>query len=222
MRDLPQEVLDALAARVLEERKFIWLTVRDRTTGDPIEYGWWNDVVPVTADFIDGFTGATESRLFRAAGGLVDVGPVQHSSDLSVRTLRISLSHIDAAVANAVRGYDARLAPLTYGRGIFNPHTKALVAPVQPWFVGHIDEMDIPRLREGEFGAIAVTVVSVTRELTRTSGDVRSHESQLARSGGTDHFYKDVASVGEWELFWGQKQGKLGGGGSRGGGGGSF
>lgn len=215
MRSFPTAITDALASgvRTFEMRDFIWVSAKNRSTGDPEAMGFWNGSVDVTAGFVDGFTGEEESRAFIAAGALLGVGPVPMTSDLTVRNLTIRLSPISAAVEQLIRGFNARGAPLTYGRGVFDPRTKALLGPVQPWFVGFIDDVDLPTVSEGQTGAATVTVVSHTRELTITSPDVRSHESQLARSGGTDHFYADTAVVGEWEHYWGQAAGKLPGGG---------
>jgi hypothetical protein len=55
---------------------------------------------------------------------------------------------------------------------------------------------------------VFLTCVSHTQEMTRSNPDTRSDASQRLRSG-TDNFYADCASVGEWEIFWGKKGGKM-------------
>lgn len=214
MRDLPTAIQDALATRVTEKRDFIWLTAKNRDTGADEEIGFWNGLVPVTTDFIDGFTGVATARAFEAAGALVEVSTIPMTSDLTIREVRVQLSHVSADVAQAVREFDARRAPITIGRGFFDPATKAIYESVEPWFVGFIDDIDIPRLAEGQEGSITVTCRGHTDELTKSSPEVRSQESQLRRAsvwgGVEDQFYKDAAAVAEWELFWGQERGKVG------------
>lgn len=220
MRDFDAATQAALAAGRYVERKFLWIVAKNRTTGADEEAGFWNGGVPVTADMIDGFSGATVERTFVGAGSLLDIGPVPLTASIEVRRLTIKLSHIDAAVENAIRGYDARGAKITYGRGIFDPDTNNLVTEIMPWFAGYIDDIDWPTGPVGEDNALTITAVSHTRELTLTNPDVRSHESQLARSGGTDFFYHDTAVVGEWELPMGKERIKPAGPNSAGPGGG--
>jgi hypothetical protein len=127
---------------------------------------------------------------------------------MTVRQLDVGLSQIDEAVATVVRGCDVRQAPIQVYLGIFDPSTHRLVAPAFPLFVGPVDSMEIETPEEGGFGSVTLHCVSQIREMTRSNPDVRSGASQQARSGG-DAFYDDTQNVGDWQIFWGQKSGKV-------------
>jgi hypothetical protein len=119
------------------------------------------------------------------------------------------MSQIDELVLTAVRGWRVKGQPLQLHRGIFDPETRALVAPAFPRFVGFADPITLTRPAENQEGGIELRAVSHTRELTRWNPAVRSDADQKERSAG-DRFYKYTSVAGEWELFWGRKQGRVG------------
>lgn len=205
MRFLDAAELAAIQARTVVARDFLWVTAKDRATGSPTSSGYWNDHGNVTADVVDGRTGSTESRTFYGVGAALSIGSIPLTADITVRSFEITLPHLDAIVQDLVRTTDVRNAPLQLYRGYFDPTTRALVAPAKPRFVGYIDLAPIETPKESDEGSITFTCVSTTRELTRTSLEVRSYESQLQRNAG-DAFYKDTSVVGDWQLFWGQSQ----------------
>ena len=47
--------------------------------------------------------------------------------------------------------------------------------------------------------------------MTRSNPDTRADVSQKLRSA-TDNFFADAAVAGEWEIYWGKKNGKTAGG----------
>lgn len=209
MRALDAAEISAIQARTVVAREFLWVTARNRDTGAPESRGLWNEVFDATVQVRDGRTGAIESRAFHGVGGALAIGPVPLTSDITVRTVEIALPHIDDVVELLVRGFDVRGAPMQAYRGYLDPATRALVAPAKARFVGYVDGAPIVTPAEGGEGSVTINCVSTTRELTRTTPDVRSHESQLARTGGTDHFYADAGVVGQWEMIWGLKDGPV-------------
>ncbi len=206
MRSLEAAEIAAIQARTVVARDFLWVTAKDRTTGALTSTGYWNDHGTVTVSVVDGRTGATESRDFYGAGMALSIGSIPLTADITVRQVDITLPHIDSIVQELVRGTDVRNAPMQLYRGYFDPTTRSLVAAAKPRFVGYIDTSPIVTPKENDEGSLTFTCVSTTRELTRTSTESRSHESQLARASG-DAFYHDTAVVGDWQIFWGQKQG---------------
>lgn len=209
MRDLDPEEIAAIQARTVVARDFVWITALDRDTGEPVSQGFWNDVRTVTAAVKDGRTGVTESRDFVGIGGALQVGSIPLTADITVRSVDVELPQLDNIVQLLVRGYDVRGAPMQIYRGYFDPATRVLVAAAKPRFVGYVDGAPIVTPAEGGEGSITLKCVSTTRELTRTSSEVRSHESQLARTGGADDFYIDTGVVGEWDIAWGQNRGQV-------------
>jgi hypothetical protein len=203
MRALDSAELAAITQRGIVARDFVWVTAKDFTTGDPFSAGFWSDAVPVTCDVVDGRTGVTQSRDFYGVGNAMDIGSIPLTADVTVRSVDIELPAIDAVVAILVRGYDVRNAPMQLYRGYFDPATRVLLAAAKPRFVGYVDGSPIITPAEGGNGSVTLNCVSTTRELTRASTESRSFESQQARTGGSDAFYKDTAVVGDWILFWG-------------------
>lgn len=208
MRDIDPTVLTALGARTIKARNFVWLTGKDNL-GASHSAGFWDEVGTVTASYVDFNTGLTSSRDYTGAGSLLSIDPIALVNDVSVRTITIGLSQVDTAVADAVRGYNVRGGAIEVHRGLFNPGTYKLVAPLSPRFIGFIDTMTITDPKEGQSGNITLNVVSHTRELTRINTDVCSDPSQKLRDS-SDNFYKDIGVVGKWQIFWGQKRGSIG------------
>lgn len=203
----PAEIL-AIAARTVEARDFVTVTVKDRLTGNPVRKGFWSDAGAFTADIVDARTSLTEAWPC-IGGALVSVGDVPLISDITVRTVDVVFSAIDGDVSELVRAYDARNAPIQISRGYFNPVTHELVAPAKSRFLGFVDTAPIETAAEGGASTVTFTCASHTRELKRKNTDVRSHESQILRKAGDD-FYRDTGVVGEWEISWGKKKGKAG------------
>lgn len=200
----------AYAARTLVKRTLFWIVARDRDTGDPQSIGFWDDLGTVTLSVKEGLTLSTVSREYIGSGTLIEAGRIALTSDISVRPLEIRLSQIDESVALAVRGYDARNARVEVHEAMFDPATRSLIAAAEPLFVGYVDTLRVITPAESQDGAIEITCVSHTRDLTRANPAVRSHVDQVLRSS-TDSFFRDSGAVGEWEIYWGRQNQKLGG-----------
>lgn len=208
MRSLDAAEIAVLQSGVIRARDFVKVVVRDRETGEPTTFGFWSDMGDVTAEVVDGLTGVTEELVCIGSGALVGIGPITLTSDLSIRPVDIELSPIHAQVEAALRSYDPRGGEVQIYRG-FLDEAGALVAPAKARFVGYVDEAPIITPAEGGEGSAKLVCASHTRELTRGNPAVRSHEDQQLRDPG-DTFFKDVATVGDWEIFWGQAAGSPG------------
>lgn len=208
MRYLSAENQAALEAWQLEARDFLWLVARDRKTGAPITEGLWSDAGNVTAAVINPDTGMAETREWYGAGSLINIDAIPLVANLSVQNVDIRLSQVHEEVERIVRDYDCRQARVEIFRGLFDPDTKLIVAPAECRFVGFVDHVEIQTPPEGREGAVVLTCVSHTQEFTRSNPDTRSHASQMERDPN-DTFYKDAATVEEWEVFWGSEKGKV-------------
>ena len=204
MRDLLEAPeIAAIQNRAVFARDLIWFVARTLDGGTLVPYGFSTFVRNLNVAVRDGLTGATVERPFVGVGGAFKVGTIPLSADIKVRSVDIELPAIDATVEAMLRGHDLRSAPVQIYRAYLDPDTRALLAAAKPRFVGLVDAAPIKTPKAGETGSARITCVSTTQELTRASTDVRSHESQLARSGGADDFYIDTATVSEWEIHWG-------------------
>lgn len=208
MRDISAEEIAAIQARTVVARDFIWITAKDRSTQADETMGFWNDVMFATSSVKDGRTGATVNRDFLGVGMALTIGSIPLTSDITIRNVDIDIPYLDSTVAQLVRGYDVRGAPIQIYRGYRDPDTRALVSAAKPRFVGYVDGSPIVTPKEGGEGSITLHCVSTTRELTRTSSEVRSHESQIARAAG-DLFYADTGVVSDWDIAWGVTRGPI-------------
>lgn len=200
MKSLPAGVQTALEARAITMRDFIRIIGRDRTTGDPVEYGVWSDLGAVSAQVVDPATGIDVTRSFDGAGGLVSVAPVPMTSTTAVSEITVTFSQL-ADVNELLRAYDIRQARIEIYRGIFTP-ALVQIAPAFPRFVGFVDELEVKTPEENSDGSVPMTCVSQWQEMSRTNPATRSDANMRKRSPG-DTFARHAASVGEWELLWG-------------------
>lgn len=198
----------ALEARALMARDFLTIVGREPGTTTPAPFFFWSDAGTVTANVIDPDTGGPEQRPFYGAFGMVAIGDIPLVSNLTVQTVSIVMSQIDPVVEDMIRGCELNQARVEIHRGLFSIESRRLVAAALPRFVGFVDEVQVTTPAENEEGAAVLTCTSHTQELTRSNPDTRSHESQILRSP-TDNFFQDASTVGDWEMFWGKKNGKL-------------
>lgn len=207
-RNISAENAAALAERRLVPRDFLWIIARDRSDGGPQTVGFWSGVGDVTGQIIHPDTGLTVNRTWYGTGTLISIGAIPMVSNVTVQTVPIVMNQIDDLVQQAVRLYDMKQARVEIYRGLLDPGTRALVAPAFCRFVGFVDEVEIKTPSENEAGSVTLSCNSHTQELMRSNPDTRSDSSQRLRSA-TDNFFQDAATVGEWEFFWGRKNGKV-------------
>lgn len=198
MRSFDAPTLAALQNRTERMmRVLVWVTARNRGTGLPEELGLWN------GGYDRSFTIGGVPRKYVGAGALMQIPPLVYQVGLTVRMQRLSLSPIDAAVAELIRTYDTRLAPIEIHRAVFDPSTTLLISEPHRLFKGIVDEMEVTVDAKGEAGC-DVTVASSARFLTRTLTLKRSDASQQLRSGDRFLRYADVS--GEVDVYWGEKR----------------
>lgn len=184
-------------------RDLVWITAKDRSTGSPESVGVWSGRVPTTVPVINPKDGSTDNRVYQPLGQLI-VPPIPATMDLEVRTIRIRLSRLSGALLNAIRLYDAKMAPIEIHRGIFDPTTGRLVDPAMCRFFGFINAAPITISPSGQEGGIELECTSYSRIMTRTSGKLFSDEVLKDRSGDRFGQYLDVA--GDWRIWWGQEE----------------
>ena len=198
----------ALQSRQLVARDFLWLVVRNRSTGAQVTDGLWSDVGNVSAQIIDPDSGATVTRDWYGSGTLVAIDDIPMVSNLSVQNVNIRLSQIDDRINDLVRLYDAKQGRVEIYRGLFDPDSRQMVAPAECRFVGFIDQINITTPSENEEGSVTLTCASHTQEMTRSNPDTRADATQKLRSSN-DSFFQDTSTAGEWEVFWGSVKGQV-------------
>lgn len=184
----------------------VWIEAKDRGSGNLHGIGFWNGLDTVDIQVVDPNTGMAIMRTYNGAGSLLEVPALPLESDLTIRTIRIVLSQIDGAVQLAVRGYDAKHAPLQIHRGFFNVETMLPVGPAVPRFIGWVNAMNINTPSVNGEGSVELSCVSHSRLLTKTNPLRRSDEQQRLRSG--DRFRRHTDVAGEWlqNIHWGENK----------------
>lgn len=203
---LDGDIYAALEYGPFVHRTFVYLTARDRDTGDPIPDGYWNDHGVKTVQVLNPETGALEDLQFYGSGGLVSVDEIPRVLNVQVQRINITLTNLAARVNDLLRTYDVKFAPITVYRGLFDPDTREMVSYAYSRFYGFVDECVITTPAAGASGGDAVlTCTSHTQEMSRSNTDTRSSDSQKIRSA-TDTFYDRTQVVGTWTMWWGRKR----------------
>ena len=200
-----QAALADAPRRGLVIRDFVHIRAKNRGTGDLEGIGFWNGIVPMTAEVTDPSDGSTVSNLYQAGGALLKMPSIPAGLNLEVRTIRLQFSRLSEAVLNAIRLYDAKMAPIQIHRGIFDPTTRRLVDPAICRFDGYINRAPVRLPKAGGTGTVDLECVTYARILTRTSGKKFSHETIKDRTSG-DLFAKYVDVAGGWRIFWGEEE----------------
>lgn len=159
-------------------RVLIWIEALNRATGAAETIGLW------TGDDHRTFSIGGQPRLYYAGGAVKGLEPIRMQTGLGVVTQRVVLSSIASAVMQAIRGYDARFAPIEIHRALFWPETMDLVEAPHRAFKGYIDQSKFTRPASNAGGKVELTLASAARALTITLADKRSDESLRARAEG--------------------------------------
>lgn len=197
MRVLPAAVTAFLQSRpdAVIARTLLWITARNRATGLPESIGLWSGYDHQQFD-IGGL------RDYYGAGNILGLDRITYGSGLEVRMHTFTLAAISPEVEQAVRGYDARLAPVEVHGVLYDPVTNQMVGT--PWMAlrGWVDEVEIRTPAAGGEGGIDLRVASSARALTRTLSLKRGDSSQQLRSG--DRFRRYAEISGTSSVSWGE------------------
>lgn len=208
MRTYSPEIQTAIEQGVVMPREFLEIHARDRGDSSIHYERLWSDGYDITADVLDPDDGSTLTLDWQGAAGLVDIDPLPRVANLTVPRISIQMLAVGADIDRIIRTYDVRQAPVRLWRGYLDASSRKMVAPAELRFIGFVDEVDFPTGAEGSEAYVTLSCVSHSQEMTRSSTETRSHESQLRRNA-TDDFFKSAATVGDWVLFWGTKSGKV-------------
>lgn len=209
MRGSDSTTVDALvAARAagLVPRQLVTITARALDDGEPTEFSFWNGLLPVDIEVLGGASGELVTRGFAADNALLEVSRIRLSSELSIRPATVRLNPAHPTVLAMLAGYDLRLAPIEIHRGLLDVTTRLPVAAPRCRFLGVIETVQRTRPAAGGEGTLTLACISQTVELTRTNPARRSDETQRLRSG--DRMMRYAETVGEWEIYWGEAEGK--------------
>lgn len=199
MRSYDSNTADYLLGDGVIARHLIWIEGKNRSTGVTETMGIWN------GDDTETFNIEGVDRNYIGAGGLLQLPNLTAGIGLDVRYHDISLSPYAPEVEQAIRGYDARLAPIKIHRALFSVETGAMISEPVRWLKGFINEITFDEQAEGGEGSVTISVASAARALTATLALFKS-DASMRRVNANDalRLYADVA--GDISVWWGEKR----------------
>lgn len=188
----------------LVPRRFLYVKAKSRDV-EPVAFnvGFWTGDDNIEVTVTDGTTGAPELRTYIGLGTGLRIPKIPRVSDLTIQTLMVSLSQLNATVNLLVRENTVRFAKADIHEGLLSTVTRNLVSAPEIAFLGEIDGDPIETPKAGEEGSIQFEIVSdAIRALTRTNPAKRSYEMQHRRSD--DEFGKYSNVMKNIEVVWGE------------------
>tara|TARA_R110000868_G_scaffold75190_2_gene217165 strand:- start:376 stop:978 length:603 start_codon:yes stop_codon:yes gene_type:complete len=196
-RDIPAALLTALSQPEIQPFYAVELMFDPRTVtdvnGDPFAVGplrLWTG----TSDRVIEVQGADQT--FTATGGLLSIGGLDEVSDLSAKSIQLTLSGINTSILSIAlqEPYQRRICRLYFG--------EQSVDDVVQIFAGKMNTMSIQD--ESTSSSITLDVESNLIELERSSGWRYTNENHQSRYSG-DTFFSYVQTIQDQQVAWGRK-----------------
>jgi len=199
MRILPNAVAVHLAARrSLQVHPLVWLKVREHNDPAAVhEIGFWTGADHQTI-VVDGV-----ARVYYGVGAVLGLDPITSQAQGHEQTWSLQVSSLHAQVVEALRVYDARLAPIEVHSWYLDPATDLPLADPVRDFRGTVLEVDLPTPPLGGEAIATLTCVSDAWRLTRGLSLRRSDSALQARAPG-DRFRQYNAISGSVQVGWGE------------------
>lgn len=186
---------------IIIPRDFVWITAKDRSTGDLNHIGLWNGPVAITVPVLRPDTGDVVDRVYQPLAGRMSIPAIPMEMSLKIRSLTLKFSRLNAAVINAVRVYDPRQQAIEIHRGLLDKDSRKLVDPAHCRWDGLINRAPITRAKVGDDGMVELETVSHSRWLTMASGDkMDAHFFE----GRGDQAGKYISTIWRVAIPWGQ------------------
>lgn len=188
--DLSPAMQAALESGSIAPRWLLLLSARNRSTAAVERIGFWTGEDTRTFG-IDG----TDWVCY--AGAILDMGAPEIAAGLEVRTQRVTMFAGTQAIIDAIRLYDASLAPAELHLALLDPGGHDLIGTT-PVFLGYVDAAPIDEAA----GTCELALVSDVQAGTGRSG-LRKSDASLRRRNADDsgNAYADVA--GAVPVIWG-------------------
>lgn len=198
MRTLDAASLAYLGGRTdIIARHLVWFQARRFNSGAIETAGLW------TGDDATTFTVGSENRVYQGAGSVLGIDPMRSGVGLEVRMLSLTLSDLTPEVAQLVRGYDVRLAPVELHRVLLDLASRTLIAPPMPVFLGWVDESSI--VDGGDTSEVRLNLASDARRLTRPAPLYRS-DAAMRQRNPTDRFRENTDIGRNIPVWWGRER----------------
>lgn len=180
-------------------RDFVWIKALNTATSTFEYIGLWGGNVPVTVSVIRPSDGATVTRTYVGAYGLMKVPAIPRSMKLEIKSINLSFSKLSQEIVNAVLSYSVRGQSIEIHRGLLDPATMNLVDPALCRLDGLIAKAPMKRPKAGNDGSI--TLVCQPHSRTLAKGNPQKLSDEFNKRRGARLPYLDV----EPKITWGQK-----------------
>ena len=201
MRGYSASTIAALESGRLSERRAVWFTVKDRSTGADFSEGYWFGTYARELTVFD-VDGTPVTRTYYASGSLIELDPLPRTARLQVKRPTLRMSHVNDRIVDLVREYDPRQAEVLISRVLLSD-TGAQVDTALAEFIGRVNTIRINEPKAGEPGSIEAELVSSLQEINRKFSATRSSADQKTRNSG-DAFFNDNETAAESDLPWGR------------------
>lgn len=173
--------------------------------GTPKTFGFTDFGEDVVTNVVDGLTGETVSRTFSGdSRPILSLDSMPLRLGVEIDNVRVTLSHLHPDVVDLVRAYDCRNAAVQIHRGWLSPDSMLLVAAPRCRRLGQVNGTPIETPAAGSAGSVVLTIVSRSRELTRTNPAKASQEFYARRSA--DKWGQYTGTAGQWSIWWGEEK----------------
>lgn len=198
MRTLGSNIAAMLQQRRgIVARSLIWITAKDRSTGDAASIGFWNGADHETIT-VNGY-----ARLYYGAGSMIGLDAITYQTGLTVRMQRVTISPLSDEAATLLRSYDPRFARVEVHRAFYDLDTDAMLDTPQQVFSGWIDQAPITTPAKNGEAQAQLTLSGQEQIFTRTLSVVKS-QAALANRSSTDEFRKYADLAGQIPVQWGE------------------
>ena len=190
----PAQVSAIYATRKGGEVKCLfWIEALNRSTDTVEGIGGWQGLHNQSFD-VDG-----ETRAYGGLGANLDCGMFEYEIGLVVKNHTVRINGAAQQARELVRNYNMKYRKVEIHQAHFDPQTGELFG-INRAFRGYADEAPESIGKNSGPITLSLSLVSGTRDLTKTPNAMKSHASQNAING--DLFYRDIPLIDKVNDPW--------------------
>ncbi|MFN9368625.1 MAG: hypothetical protein ACK6CT_07625 [Planctomycetia bacterium] len=185
-----------LARSGVAPRWLLWIGAKQLTTLAAAPVGLWSGADDLT------FTIAGQSRVYNGALSRFDVDPISYSTGLDVRTQNVTIAANSPEVADVVRGFVVRLAPVELHLALFDPASDALIDEPEPMWRGFLNASPITTAASGGTETVTFGIVSRSRVMALPGPGLKKTDASIRRRNANEEFRQYGSIAKEITTKW--------------------
>lgn len=205
-KSLSNAILTAIGLRkAIIPVEAIWITARELSDNSDDDFFFIDYGENITINADNAKTGDTESHNYIGDGEpIISIDPVPHVIGIEIRTIQVRLNILHPTVENMARGHNLYHAKCQIHRGYLGASDNKFVDDLTPRFLGYVNMPEIILGAEGRPSELRLEIVSHSRQFTRTSHAMWSHEYLNEREDG-DTFLEWTNGTEDVPDWWGEE-----------------